>query len=270
MKVPYIKYILPLLMICSCVDKSEKKIEYYPDGKVKVEMTYVGDNKNGKTTEYYHAGGVKTISNFKNDTLDGFQEMYFENGKLSAKINYYQGKKNGEFSTYYKNGFIASRGFFKDDLRRGHFYEYQYTDSGKIKSEAYIIVAQKEEYLYYLREYDRSGNLLNETRSLKVEKSDGEKRAHSALINISYVDKISYDSIKVLIGPYSSQFELPPGSSADTLSLKGNKVSFTITNPRNDMDTTIRGKFLGYKTFLESDTLVNSTRVEFFEEKIRF
>lgn len=117
--------------------------EYYPDGKLRLEVLYKNGKKHGIETQWYdHAkrcpmiekyfnnglldGPVihydrncnKTmIENFKNGIKEGWEIEFHENGNLKAEGYYRKGYLDGMFKVYDKNGkfLYESRGFKGDE-----------------------------------------------------------------------------------------------------------------------------------------------------------
>jgi hypothetical protein len=117
--------------------------EYYPDGKLRLEVLYKNGKKHGIETQWYdHSkrcpmiekyfnnglldGPVihydkncnKTmIENFKNGIKEGWEIEFHENGNLKAEGYYRKGYLDGMFKVYDKNGkfLYESRGFRGDE-----------------------------------------------------------------------------------------------------------------------------------------------------------
>jgi hypothetical protein len=74
--------------------------------------------------------------------------------------------------------------------------------------------------------------------------------------------------MKLIFGPFTDEFESLPNATYDTLSFKGAEAR-AMVELDHDSTSPIRGIFLGYRSFIKEDTVVNATRVEFLEEQIQ-
>ncbi|MCL6100365.1 MAG: hypothetical protein M1391_17535, partial [Bacteroidetes bacterium] len=60
--------------------QAELKKEFYPNGKLKSEGTYLNGVHNGIYREYYESGKLWKEWNFQNGKEEGLSTWYFENG----------------------------------------------------------------------------------------------------------------------------------------------------------------------------------------------
>ena len=75
------------------MSKTEKHIEYYPNGKKKAEDGgYKDGQPDGKWTEWYEDGQKKGEINFKDGYLDGLQTFWYENGQKYLERTFKDGK----------------------------------------------------------------------------------------------------------------------------------------------------------------------------------
>lgn len=82
-------------------NKLYKQIEYYPSGKIRLE-----------------------IKNYNHLYFDGIQTIYTEDGKIEEIIEYKKGKKNGEYFKYNKQGILVARGRYKKGIKKGLWLYY--------------------------------------------------------------------------------------------------------------------------------------------------
>ena len=66
--------------------------EYYESGKVKQEVNYVDDKKEGEWVEYRESGKVKWEGNYVDGKLEGKVVYYDEDGNITAEDIYEDGK----------------------------------------------------------------------------------------------------------------------------------------------------------------------------------
>jgi hypothetical protein len=65
---------------------------YYPDGKVKKEMSYRNGRKEGNWKTYDKAGHLVSNLHYHEGRLDGLCRHYYDNGKTKDEISYRNGK----------------------------------------------------------------------------------------------------------------------------------------------------------------------------------
>lgn len=119
--------------------QAEVKKEFYDNGELKSESTYVGDslkaqkryrqdgqveyemhmdgNKKIETEYSYHSGGELFRSRPRvNGAIQGLEKDYYPSGKIKAQRNYVDGKKNGNAKGFYENGQVQGDWEFKDGV----------------------------------------------------------------------------------------------------------------------------------------------------------
>ena len=121
--------------------KNGKGIQYYMDGKIKIDGNFVNDKvegdgiyyyedgefyngqwkndlRHGKGKEYYKNGIIKYEGDFVNDKPEGSGKYIYLDGVfyIGQIIN---GLKNGKGKEYYKNGYIKYDGDWIDDKLEG-------------------------------------------------------------------------------------------------------------------------------------------------------
>ena len=85
------------------------RVQEFPDGKVRMETTYVKDKKQGLEKEYYNNGTLKRETNYNEDRKEGLQKEYYDDGTLQAETPFADGYIEGEVTKYHKNGKVASK-----------------------------------------------------------------------------------------------------------------------------------------------------------------
>jgi antitoxin component YwqK of YwqJK toxin-antitoxin module len=81
--------VLSLVLGCA----GELRREYYENGKLKSEIHYKNNEKNGSYKFYYDNERVKVKGNYKNGKLEGKVKEYDENGKLKEEVIYQGGRE---------------------------------------------------------------------------------------------------------------------------------------------------------------------------------
>lgn len=70
---------------------------YYPDGKIKIEMTLIDGMKDGVVKVYFENGELNEIRSFKKNIMHGDWITYNENKIKVAEAHYIDGKKHGKW-----------------------------------------------------------------------------------------------------------------------------------------------------------------------------
>lgn len=78
--------------------------DYYPDGKLKSEITFSDSVWDGKAKFYYKNGNLKEERTYVNGKIEGTVKLYHKNGKAAEIFNIVNGKRDGEISLFDTNG----------------------------------------------------------------------------------------------------------------------------------------------------------------------
>lgn len=81
---------------------------YYPDHKIKSEISYVNDILDGASVWYHPNGKVMIEKNFSKGVLNGWIREYYENGNLKSEYYVKNGIKDGDEKQYHSNGDLIS------------------------------------------------------------------------------------------------------------------------------------------------------------------
>jgi antitoxin component YwqK of YwqJK toxin-antitoxin module len=103
---------------------------YYDNGKIKEEIWYKEDIKQGQTRWYSQTGRLVAEYNYENGNFQGFQKTYYENDTISVLSHYYDNELSGEYIEYYRNGKPKISGFYKAGQKDGLWTEYD--ETGKV------------------------------------------------------------------------------------------------------------------------------------------
>jgi hypothetical protein len=110
--------LLYLLLIYSCNNSNEPfdngnhfiKKEFYSNGKLKTEATYINDSVlDGLYKMYFINGNVESESTYKHGKKEGVTKDYYPSGKLMSTTEFHDGKAEGNGIWYYENGVIESK-----------------------------------------------------------------------------------------------------------------------------------------------------------------
>ncbi len=93
--------------------------EFYPEGNLKAEGSYLKGQKVAQWKYYHDNGQLEQYGMFVNGKPDGIWKWFYEDGQLFRETNYLKGKEDGFSFELDKYGDTLSRGEFLDDEREG-------------------------------------------------------------------------------------------------------------------------------------------------------
>lgn len=106
--------LLALIIVFTSNAQTEVKKEYYGNGKIKSETTYVDGKANGIKKEYYESGELEIESTKLNGKTNGIFKWFFKNGNLKCEAYYVNDLRNGVQKYYDIRGNIESEANFVD------------------------------------------------------------------------------------------------------------------------------------------------------------
>jgi aminopeptidase N len=98
-------------------------IYYYPNRKIKREVTYEGGKLNEVSKSYDKNGGLSELCNYKNDLPEGEYTKFRKKVKVASGA-YFEGVKTGLWSYYYPDGDLESQGFYENGVKTGIWKYY--------------------------------------------------------------------------------------------------------------------------------------------------
>ena len=104
-------YIIVLLIFFTVIQlraQSSIKKSFYPDGKLKSEISYSDSIRDGAAKFYYESGNLKEERNYVNGKVEGTVKLYHKNGKLSEIFSLIDGKRDGQTSLFDSTGAYIS------------------------------------------------------------------------------------------------------------------------------------------------------------------
>lgn len=115
--------------------------EYYDNGAIHFEYSYLDGQLHGTTKEYYETSEPKAEIVY--DRGKQVSARYFlRNGKLEREIRYVAGKKNETQMEYYNTGELFRERKFVNGKLEG--LEKEYYQNGKLKAERNYVNGKKE------------------------------------------------------------------------------------------------------------------------------
>jgi antitoxin component YwqK of YwqJK toxin-antitoxin module len=102
--------------------KEGRSFYYYDNGRLREEVEYAANKRNGISKEFDNEGMLITIQRYNNGVL-------VERERINRVDN--AGLKQGVWRNYYENGRTMSEGNYKDNVLNGPYKEYD--ESGNLK-----------------------------------------------------------------------------------------------------------------------------------------
>jgi antitoxin component YwqK of YwqJK toxin-antitoxin module len=172
--------------------------EYYPDGKIKVQRSFVAGKIDGKAVTYYPDGKTETEKEYAKGVEHGIDRRYDRDGNITADSRYKDGRPEGKSIRRITSnaGDYTTEANHKDGLPDGEYTE-TFTD-GSIKTKGRYAGGKKTGRWEYNRAdgykqpselYDNTGDLvgritwytngnMDEERQMKNGKNDGVTRKY--------------------------------------------------------------------------------------------
>jgi antitoxin component YwqK of YwqJK toxin-antitoxin module len=200
--------------------------EYHSNGKIKTEITAVGQLRNGPTRNYDRMGRLLSEVNYVNNVKEGLATNYYAaSGKINSTIEYKNGIKNGDETWYYESGKPYRITPYVDGKING--IQRLLYENGQPLAE----IPYKEGFPGEgLKEYKPDGSLVDDYPRLIIIKEDHLANANKILLIISLSNKSQdvkyykgqltegkYINAKMLLlatqtGSTQLDFNVPPGS----------------------------------------------------------
>lgn len=135
--------------------------EYFPDGLLKSELTYLDKKKKSYRYMYYFEDGILKDSGMViNDSLHGLRKFYEKSAGLMHYEEYEHGLITGMDKAVYPNGVCSFTGTRKKGTKTGE-WRFHYPDGRPITYEIYDQAGK----LRYFRKYDEKGKLIKSSGS---------------------------------------------------------------------------------------------------------
>lgn len=90
---------------------------YYDDGKLKSEIIFTNNVREGEAKFYYENGKIKEERNYNNGKVEGLVKKYNKEGKLEEVFNIENGRRQGPTSLYDSAGVYLSDVNFENGIK---------------------------------------------------------------------------------------------------------------------------------------------------------
>lgn len=134
------RFALTALCVCVChlafAQQPTIKKLYYPSGKLRAEMSYVGETPSGFFREYTEQGQIRVEEYYINGKIDSVRREYYENGQLKSESRFRNGLRHGDVREFYENGKIQSQATYRNDTLVSTIKYYFYHPNGRLREEA--------------------------------------------------------------------------------------------------------------------------------------
>lgn len=159
--------------------------EYYSNGKVKTEISAVGQLREGLTKNYDREGRLLSQVNYVKNVMDGTAtNFYAKTGKINSTLVYKNGIKEGDETWYYESG----KPYRISPYIKGKIEGTQklYYENGQLMAE----VPYKNGFAGAgLKEYNQDGSLVKDYPTIVIQREDHLKNANKVLLIISLSNK---------------------------------------------------------------------------------
>jgi hypothetical protein len=155
--------------------------EYHSNGKIKTEISAVGNLRQGLTRNYSFEGKLLSEVNYNNNLKDGIATNYYAaTGKINSTLVYKHGVKEGDETWYYESGKPYRVSPYINGVIDG--VQKLYYENGKSRSE----VPYKNGFPGTgLKEYKKDGSLITDYPKIEIRKEDHLKDANKIVLVIS-------------------------------------------------------------------------------------
>lgn len=201
---------------------------------------------------------------FVTDTLTGRKVTYWPNGKVKEIHNYDKGRLNGEYLGYYENGDIARSCNFYKGIIRGPSLKYFENGKRLVETEKYFLDVKGTQYGYYYKVFDKTGNLVNEDRTVRID-YDCDEEPTSAIVN--FVDHFTYDSVFVIVAKFGPDFSLSQNEMVDTIRAANLPISIPLRHSSSNGHV-LRGQCIFFTGLNERDTSLVNVKNRWFEDSV--
>lgn len=114
--------------------KVDRWLEYYCNGNVKNQLSFVNGRPDGYAKIYHENGKISEEGMWKNNRWVGTYKLYYPNGQVQHEFVFNSnGKREGNQKYYYENGQLAIEGAFANGKESGLIKEYY--ENGDLKAE---------------------------------------------------------------------------------------------------------------------------------------
>lgn len=151
-------------------NKVVEKNQYYENGSIKKQGSYIDNKPVGVHKEYNETGKVEHVKVFEQPgilkavgALDstgkrtGEWEFFYEDGKIKSRGKYNKSRKEGKWTYYYHSGKIEQEGNYKKDSYQGQWRWYYEND--KLHRDENYENGQEDGHFV---EYDINGQVISE------------------------------------------------------------------------------------------------------------
>ena len=130
--------------------------EFYKNGKIKIQSTYVSGKKNGTEKGYHENGNLHYEAQWIDDEQDGEIISFDEEGRRLKQSFLKKGIYQGPQKEWWPNGNLRADRQMKDNDIFGS--EILYHENGKVKKESFFLEGKS---FNNIKEFDSEGNIIN-------------------------------------------------------------------------------------------------------------
>ena len=79
---------------------------WYYSGKIKSEVNYVNNKREGLFIGWYENGQIHKKGYYVNGQMEGLYQEWYDNGAILLKANYVNDKMSGLYTSFYRDGYL--------------------------------------------------------------------------------------------------------------------------------------------------------------------
>ncbi len=131
-------FILVILSIFFLSCNNNVKKEYWSNGNLKSEKTYVNDTLNGISSYYFEDGRKQYEYFYEKGVINKYIKKWYPNGKQMYVTDYKQNKRNGLHQEWDDKGTLRAKFYYINDTLHGRYIEWH--ENKQIKMEGYYLM----------------------------------------------------------------------------------------------------------------------------------
>jgi antitoxin component YwqK of YwqJK toxin-antitoxin module len=153
--------------------------EFFPNGKVKAEISIKDNKRHGVTKNYSKTGRLLSVVDYAYGRKEGRATNYYSSGRVHSTMVYKNGLKEGEAVWYYENGNPYTVNQYVNNKLNG--IQKKYYRNGNLQSE---IPYKDGQPGTGLKEYTEAGELINNYPEIVVREINRVETEDKFILNI--------------------------------------------------------------------------------------
>jgi len=170
------------------MSEGEKCVEYYPNGKKRLEGTYKDGKRDGLWTRWHENGQMKVKGTFKDGEQDGLWTSWWENGQKKEEGTWKDDYEDGLWTDWYNMDYEIRLASEQLEKTKELLYRYRHDEKyGEVRS---LFQADSTTLAVLQNHYKNDKNMVGRIRTYK----DGELNDSKCWeVNGNEIDCKNYD-----------------------------------------------------------------------------